>query len=81
MLTPLYGHVRGDSIVLLLLAHDTDLVSEVAAKAQRAAAVRVAPREALHVVFRGAVLDPTLTVAAVGLSALDLVEIIPGEEP
>jgi hypothetical protein len=42
MLVPLYGFLRGDTIGLLVLVHETDTVREIGRKLQEAAAVRVA---------------------------------------
>lgn len=77
MLVPLYGFLKGDSIGLLVLVHDTDTVAEIARKLQRAAAVRVAPAPRVSVQHAGRVLAPELTVAGAGLSALDRVDVVP----
>jgi hypothetical protein len=77
MLVPLYGFLRGDTLGLVVLVHDDELVSAIAAKMQQAAAVRVEPRATAKVVHRGRVLDPTLTVAQAGLTALDRVDVHP----
>jgi hypothetical protein len=75
MLVPLYGFLRGDSIGLLVLVHDHQTVAEVGAVLQEAAAVRVATRGAAQVRVQGRLLDPGLTVAAAGLSAMDRVDV------
>jgi hypothetical protein len=75
MLVPLYGFLRGDTLGLVLLVHDDDLVSTIAARLQQAAAVRVEPRATAAVFHRGRLLDPTLTVAQAGLAALDRVDV------
>jgi hypothetical protein len=77
MLVPLYGFLRGDSIGLLLLAHDTDTIAEIARKLQQAAAVRVPPRPLASVYHAGQLLAPELTVASAGLSALERVDVVP----
>ncbi len=79
MLVPLYGFLAGDTIGLLVLVHDTDTVAEIARKLQQAAAVRVAPRTGGKVFHAGHELQPGLTVAEAGLSALERVDVIPGD--
>jgi hypothetical protein len=79
MLVPLYGFLKGDSMGLLVLVHDTDSVAEIARKLQQAAAIRVAPKPRASVQHAGRALDLELSVAAAGLSALDRVDVIPGE--
>ena len=81
MLVPLYGFLKGDTIGLLLLVHDSDTIGELAAKLQQAASVRVAPRPGARVFFRDQRLAPGITVAEAGLTALDRVDVIAGEEP
>jgi hypothetical protein len=80
MLVPLYGFVAGDTLGILVLAHDDETIASVAAQLQRAAAVRVAPRESVRVMARGAALDPRATVAACGLGALDRIDVVAAEE-
>lgn len=80
MLVPLYGFLKGDTIGLLVLVHDTDTVAEIARKLQQAAAVRVPPRAACSVYHAGHKLAPELTVAQAGLSALERVDVIPEAE-
>lgn len=79
MLVPLYGFLKGDSIGLLVLVHDTDGVAEIGRKLQEAAAVRVAPRPAADVYHRGVLLDPGLSIAKSGLEALERVDVVPKE--
>lgn len=81
MLIPLYGFLRGDTIGLVILAQETDTIQEVAAKLQEAASIRVAPRPAAEVRYRGRVLDPDRTVAECGLEALERVDVSPKEKP
>jgi len=76
MLVPLYGFLKGDSLGLLVLVHDHELVKEVGVKLQEAASVRVAPKAHAEVYFRGALLDPNLTVAEAGLEALERVDVV-----
>lgn len=80
MLVPLYGFLRGDSMGLLVLVHDTDTVAEIGRKLQQAAAVRVVPKERASVYHAGRALALELTVAGAGLSALERVDVIPEGE-
>jgi len=79
MLMPLYGFLRGDSIGLLVLVHDTDTVGEIARKLQEAASVRVAPKPSADVYYRGTLLDPGQTISRAGLEALERVDVVPKE--
>jgi hypothetical protein len=77
MLVPLYGFVRGDTLGLVVLVHDHELVSDIADRLQQAASVRVSPAPRVAVYACGQRLDPRLTVAAAGLAALDRVDVVP----
>ncbi len=77
MLIPLYGFLQGDTIGLLVLVHDHQTIADVAANLQRAAEMRVKPSARARVYRDGKLLDPTITVAAAGLSALERVDVIP----
>ncbi len=76
MLVPLYGFLRGDTLGLLVPVQDDDHVADIASCLQQAATCRVAPRPGAAVYFKGRRLDPKLTVAAAGLSALDRVDVV-----
>ena len=76
MLVPIYGFLRGDSIGLLVLVHDTDTIESVASTLQEAASVRVAPALKASVYFNGRLLDPDSTVTEAGLEALDRVDVV-----
>ncbi len=73
---PLYGFLKGDTVGLLILAGENDTIRALANKLQRAASVRVAPRERAEVFFRGRRLDPALTVSRSGLTALDRFDVV-----
>ncbi|HVE85232.1 MAG TPA: toluene-4-monooxygenase system B family protein [Myxococcales bacterium] len=77
MLVPLYGFVKGDSMGVVVLVHDTHTVRELGERLIRAVLVRVRRPPATAVWWRGQVLDPSATVAQVGLQPLDRVELIP----
>ena len=77
MLVPVHGFVRGDTVGLLVLVHDTDTIADLAHMLAAAASVRLAPSPRARV-YRGAVeLDPTDTVARAGLTALERVDLVP----
>ncbi|HKO93340.1 MAG TPA: toluene-4-monooxygenase system B family protein, partial [Polyangiaceae bacterium] len=52
MLVPLHGFVRGDTVGLLVLVHDTDTIEQVAQTLMAAASVRLAPAPRARV-YRG----------------------------
>ena len=79
MLMPLYGFLKGDSLGLLVLVHDHETVRDIGERLASAAAVRVAKGRAPRVYHRGRLLDPDLTVAHAGLSALDRVDVVTSE--
>ena len=82
MMMPFFCFVRGDSLGLIVLVDSEHSVAELALRAQRAAAMRVAPAPRVGVYRRGELLAPELTVAAAGLQPLDRIEIAPlREEP
>lgn len=68
---PLYGFLEGDTIGLVVLADERDTMADLARKLQAAADLRVAPLPAAAVWFHGARLEPSATIAAAGLQALD----------
>jgi toluene monooxygenase system protein B len=76
MLVPLYGFLQGDTLGLLILVRDVDTIAELADNLAQAAAVRVAAPGRKRVFHEGRELDPTLTVARAGLSALDRVDVV-----
>jgi hypothetical protein len=76
VLVPLYGLLQGDTLGLVVLVQDHELVSEVAARLQEAATMRVIPGANAAVYCRGKQLDLALTVAAAGLTALDRIDVI-----
>ena len=80
MLVPLYGFLRGDTIGLVVLVHDHQTVADIAQVLQQAASMRVTPRAGASVYFRGAKLDPSITVSAAGLGPLDRIDVVQEEE-
>jgi hypothetical protein len=81
VLIPLHGFLRGDTVGLLLLVHDTDTLAHVAQTLIDAASVRVAPPAQGKLFHRGVELALTETVAGAGLAALERVDLVPvGED-
>ena len=76
MSIPLYGFLEGDTLGLLVLAEEGDTILELARKLQDAASIRVARNDKIQLVYDGKTIDPTLTVAQVGLQALDRFDVI-----
>src|SRR5262245_35765821 len=77
VLIPLYGFLKGDTIGLIVLVHDDQPVSEIAASLQQAATVRVTPVPRAAVYHKGKRLDSAITVGAAGLAPLDRVDVVP----
>ena len=76
MLVPLYGFLEGDTMGLLILAQSDDTLARVADKLRASASLRVdTSRGPYDVVVGGERLDPHATVASVGLTALDRVDV------
>ncbi|HEU0199339.1 MAG TPA: toluene-4-monooxygenase system B family protein [Burkholderiaceae bacterium] len=75
MLVPVYGFLEGDTMGLLVLAHDDMSIAEVIAKLRAAARVRTAWSGDAQALFRGIALDPLATVAEAGLAALDRIDV------
>jgi hypothetical protein len=77
---PLYGFLEGDVLGLLVLAEETDTMSELAAKLSNSASLRVAPTEApTSVVVAGRKVASKLTVKQAGLGALDRFDVVRGK--
>jgi hypothetical protein len=81
VLVPIYGFLRGDTLGLLVLVHDHEPVSAIAAKLQQAAAVRVAPFASARVIHEGRLLDPAAQVGRSGIEALDRVDVVDEQVP
>jgi hypothetical protein len=60
---PLYGFMEGDTIGLLILADEQESVSSLAEKLREAASLRVDGSGAMELIYRGKVLDPSITLA------------------
>lgn len=75
MLMPLYGFVRGDTLGLLVLVHDSDTVADLARSLSQAASLRVRTDGRAIVYRNGRALDPELTVLEAGFSALERVDL------
>jgi len=70
-MVPLYGFLEGDTLGLLVLAHDGMSLRELADRLRSAAIVRVEVTGDVVVMVRGEAADESLTVAEAGLRALD----------
>ena len=76
VLVPLYGFVPGDTLGVLVLVRSDDTIAALAASLAQAVSVRVLARGDLGIRSKGTHLDPRLTVARAGLTALDRVDLI-----
>jgi hypothetical protein len=74
---PLHGFLRGDTVGLLLLVHDTDTLAHVAQTLIDAASVRVAPPARAKLFHAGVELALTETVGGAGLRALERIDLVP----
>ena len=80
MLVPLYGFLEGDTIGLIVLAHDDDPIARVISRLQHSARWRVAKFEGARAFHAGRELDPDQTVVQAGLSALERIDVrTPGD--
>ena len=73
---PLYGFLQGDTIGLLIIAHDEDKVESLIFKLKRAAHVRVTAPESVAVFYHGRKLDPKCLVSEIGFEALDRFDVV-----
>jgi hypothetical protein len=74
MLVPLYGFVEGDTLGVLVLAHDTTSVAEVIDKLRASVQLRVDTSGSYQLFHAGKALPREHTVARAGLRALDRVD-------
>ena len=74
---PLYVFVRGDTLGLVVLAPEGELVAELAGRLARAAAARVKPAGRMRVLHRGKLLPAQLSLRDAGVRALDRVDLVP----
>ena len=77
-LVPLYGFLEGDTIGLIVLAHDDDSIARVIARLQHSARWRVAKFEGARAFHGDRELDPAQTVAEAGLSPLERIDVRSG---
>ncbi len=75
VLIPLYGFLEGDTIGLIVLAHDDDPIARVIAKLQHSARWRVAKLENARAYHAGRELDSAQTVAEAGLTPLERIDV------
>jgi len=75
---PLYAFLEGDTIGLLLLAYPQETADQLQKKLFSMARTRVQPNGEYFVLFHGKVMDRNQTVAGLGLSALDRIDIRKG---
>ena len=79
-LLPLYGVLQGDTIVLLILAYESETVSELIEKLVRSARTRVAAGKNLGLYYKEKFLSPSLTLKQAGFEALDRFDVIDKDE-
>jgi hypothetical protein len=82
MLVPLYGFVQGDTMGVLVLAHDDMSVAEVIDKLTHATALRAgATHERFALFAHGRRLDEKRTVREQRLSALERIDLRREDSP
>ncbi|HXU63051.1 MAG TPA: toluene-4-monooxygenase system B family protein [Polyangia bacterium] len=72
---PVYGFLEGDTIGLLILADEQELLAVTAAKVQVAARLRAALDGPLALFINGRAVEPETTVQQAGLKALDRLDV------
>lgn len=63
MTLPLYAFVEGDTTGILIWTDENESVQSLEKKVREAVDLRVEPNGKMHVVYRGVVLDPAMTLA------------------
>lgn len=76
MAIPIYGWVQGDTVIVVVLAREEQTVAELTAQLCQAASVRVAEKGAAYATRGGRRLDPDAPLHAVGLRALERVDVL-----
>lgn len=77
---PILGYVAGDRAELLIYAYETDTIAQLIDKVQQAATVSTRPPKTMSLLFKGRKVPLDATVAEVGFSPKDVVELIPCEQ-
>lgn len=75
-MVPILGFVRGDALGVVVLVQEQQTIAQLATVLVRAATPRVAPRPRARLFAGERELEPTLTVAAAGLTAMDRVDLV-----
>ena len=73
---PLYGFVQGDTMGLVVLAYAGEPIRSVAERLQSSAAVRVAPRSRVRILFEGEEVDAGRTLESLGARPLDRIDVL-----
>lgn len=72
---PLYGFLEGDTMGLLVLVGEDELVASIGDRLQQSASVRVKPKPGFAVRHRGRELPLDISVRAAGIAPLDRVDV------
>jgi hypothetical protein len=80
-LIPLYGFLEGDTIGLIVLAHDDDTIARVADRLQHSARWRVTKCPRVRVFHGSRELDASHTVAQAGLAPLERIDVRAAGDP
>lgn len=69
-LIPMYGFLQGDTLGILILAHEQDTMTVLADRLQRAASSRIATRSQMRIFHNGKELPCDTTVKSAGMTPL-----------
>lgn len=68
---PLYGFLEGDTLGLLIFAYPQDKMSDLIAKLQRSAALRVSPRDNMALMYQDRIVELSTTVKELDIQPLE----------
>ena len=72
---PIIGFLQGDTIGLLILAHENWSMEDLARKLQQMARIRVAPLDRPTVIYCGRSIPSERSVSEVGIKALERIDV------
>ena len=78
---PIYGFLEGDTIGLLIFAYPNETVHDLINKVQKAAALRVQPKNDMTLVYKDQLMDLNSTVTQMGIQPLEHFFVVHGALP
>ena len=79
-LTPLYGFMEGDTLVILILGYGNETVASLIGKLQKSVALRVKTKISPRLIHNGKIVDPSLSLREAKIEAFDRVDVIEGSQ-